>query len=61
MNALAKSDEGQHLFSILTDLGMSPREWRDLDLRDRAFLYEAKNESNRRVNNARRAEANRRR
>lgn len=61
MTALARTDEGQHLYSLLSDLGMSPREWRDLDLRDRAFLYEAKSESNRRVNNARRAEANRRR
>ena len=53
MTALAKTDEGQHLFSILSDLGMSPREWRELDLRDRWFLMEAKSESNRRINRER--------
>lgn len=53
MTALAKTDEGQHLFSILSDLGMSPREWRELDIRDRWFLMEAKSESNRRLNRQR--------
>ena len=53
MTALAKTDEGQHLFAILSDLGMSPREWRELDVRDRWFLIEAKSESNRRINRQR--------
>jgi hypothetical protein len=53
MTALAQTDEGQHLFSILADCGMSPREWRELDIRDRWFLIEAKSESNRRINRQR--------
>jgi hypothetical protein len=53
MTALARTDEGQHLFSVLSDLGMSPREWRELDVRDRWFLMEAKSEANRRINRER--------
>ncbi|MBL98023.1 MAG: hypothetical protein CMF52_09420 [Legionellales bacterium] len=48
---LAESDEGQFLFHLMKELSMTPQEWREMDIRDRAFLFGALAESNRRHNN----------
>jgi len=38
----------------MKDLGITPDEWRSMDLRDTTFLLAAKSEKNRRVNNEQR-------
>lgn len=48
---LAESDEGQFLFHLMRELSITPQHWRDMDLRDRVFLFGALAESNRRHNN----------
>jgi len=55
------STEGQWLFQLLTLFGLTPQQWRDLDLRDATFLAGAFNEQNRREREAmKKAEAQRR-
>lgn len=38
----------------MAELGITPAEWRAMDLRDTTFLLAAKSEANRRVNNEQR-------
>lgn len=56
MRALAITDEGQFIFSLLGFLGMSLHEWRSLDPRDKVFYMHSMSEKNRRVNNQQEAE-----
>ena len=48
---LAESDEGQFLFHLMKELSLTPEQWREMDIRDRVFLFGALSESNRRHNN----------
>lgn len=46
----AESDYGQWWFELLSDMGMTPTEWGELDPHERLFLEQASQERNRRAN-----------
>lgn len=46
----AQSDNGQFIYAMLVELGITPNEWRNMDSRDTLWLLTAHSEKNRRVN-----------
>ena len=44
----AKTEQGQFIFQIMTALGITPQQWRELDPRDSVYLWTAFSEQNRR-------------
>ena len=46
----AQSDNGQFIYSMLVELGITPDEWRNMDPRDTLWLLTAHSEKNRRAN-----------
>lgn len=47
----ARTDEGIFYFQLLSALGMTPQQWRELDPREAAYLATAFSEQNRRQRN----------
>ena len=50
----SQSPDGQYLFALLTTIGITLDEWRDLDPRDSVFYSAAFSEQNRQKNKTRR-------
>ena len=46
----AQSDNGQFIYAMLVELGITPDEWRNMDPRDTLWLLTAHSEKNRRAN-----------
>jgi hypothetical protein len=46
----AQSDNGQFIYAMLVELGITPNEWRNMDSRDTLWLLSAHSEKNRRAN-----------
>ncbi len=50
----AESDEGQFLFHLFCELGITPNDWRNLDPRDARYLVAAYSVKNRREHDSHR-------